>query len=173
MKQNQQFQLGQLKQQLAAQLGPGYATSSAGQQALQGFSMQANLQLQTAQMQAFNDTSQAMGFAMQQRTQLQGQEESAFNTASNMSSQTLQGMSNIQNRQVNAVTGSANAMQQTSGSQYAGQMFEAKAQQGFGQSIAGIGGTILGAAGEIGASLSGKPATPDDSPNDGGGLNKI
>jgi hypothetical protein len=146
MKQQQQFERNQLQQQLAAQYGPGFATSSGGQQAMQMFDMNSNLQLQQAQMSAFNQVSQFLGFNLGQRTAMQSQERLGFETGSNMSAQTMGEMGNIQGRQLGAFGATMPGLMNTAGNQYAGQAAQAQADAGIGKSITAMVGTVAGAA---------------------------
>lgn len=152
MRQQQQFERNQLQQKLAAQLGPGFETSSAGQMALQQFDMQANLQTQQAQMGALNQISQFLGYGIQSSNAINTSDRMMAETGSMMSAQTLQAMGNIQQRQVAATMGTI----KTAGAQYAGQAFGANAISGIGSSFMQMGGSMMGAgAGGGGGGMSG------------------
>jgi hypothetical protein len=120
MKQQQTMERNQLQASLAAQFGPGYASSSAGQQALQQFDMSSNLQLQQAQMQAFNNVTQYMNYGIQSSNAINSSDRLMAETSDNMSAQALRGMNAIQTRQINAIEGSSAGMNATAGSQFAG-----------------------------------------------------
>lgn len=152
MKQMQDFEKNQMKQKLAAQFGPGYASSSVGQQALMQFDMQSNMQLQQAQMQSFQQVSQFLGYGTQARTGMMAEERQGFMTGSEMSAQTLRSMADIQSRGVNAFTKTADAMQGTAGSQFVGQAASAKAMSGLGESIGKMGGALGGMMSSFGSS---------------------
>lgn len=156
MKQQQTMQRKQLEQKLAAQLGPGFATSSVGQSALQQFDMSSNMQLQQAQMSAFNQVSQFMGYNLGQRTAIVGEERQGFRTGQEMSSSTLGEMGDIQKRQVTATLGSNPALMQTAGGQYAGAMAQGQVTSQTAHGIAQLGSTIAGAmTGSMGGAAGG------------------
>lgn len=154
MLQQQNVQRQQLQSSLAAQFGPGWASTSAGQQALTNFNMSANVQTQQAQMSAFQQISEFMGFNTAQATNLQNSMNQSFQTANNMSAQTLQGMNTIQERQEQAVLGTNQAKLQTAGSQYAGDAATANMISGLGKTASSIGGMMGGQAMGGGSSAS-------------------
>jgi len=164
MKQQQDFERNQMKQKLAAQLGPGFETSSAGQQALQSFDMQANLQTQQAQMSAFNNVSQFLNYGIQSHNAIQNNERMGFETGSQMSAQTLGAMGSIQHRQVGAVLGTSQASIGAAGAQFAGGAAMGAGLAGIGSSISQIGGTMAGQA--MGAASASGPTS-----NSFGGMN--
>lgn len=175
MKQQQTYERNQLQQKLAAQLGPGWQTSSAGQAALQSFDMQSNLQTQQAQMSAFNNVSQFLNYGIQSSNAINNTDRMGFETGSNMSAQTLTAMGNIQKRQTEAITGTSKAMQDTAGGQFAGQAATASMISGIGSSVSQIGGMIGGSMSNSGgaqpltAQQSGLPSA--NSAGGGGGGN--
>jgi hypothetical protein len=145
MLQQQQLQRGQLQQQLAGQLGPGWATSSAGIAAMNNFNTQADLSVAQAQMTALNQVSEFLNFGVQSSNAINASDRSGFEANATMSAQILNEQGNIQQRQVNAIEGTSSALQQTAGAGYAG-------EAAFGSSLAGIGSSMLG----IGSTLAGK-----------------
>lgn len=166
MKQQQDFQRNQLKQKLAAQLGPGFETSSAGQAALQSFDMQASMQTQQAQMSALNQVSQFLGFNTGARTAMIGEERQGFRTGADMSAQTLGIQSNIQERQIHALTATSQAMQESAGSEHAGYAGAAKVVSGIGSSLNQIGSSVGGMMSGMNPApmLSGNTAVADKNP---------
>lgn len=173
MQQQQQFERNQMQQKLAAQLGPGWQTSSAGQAALQQFDMQANLQTQQAQMSAFNNVSQFLNYGIQSSNAINNTDRMGFETGANMSAQTLGAMGDIQKRQTNAITGTSAAMQGTAGGQFAGQAAAGSMVSGLGSSIAQIGGMVGGAMSGGGATPSASNIGPISGNNYGGSASSM
>lgn len=171
MKQQQQFERNQMQQKLAAQLGPGWQTSSAGQAALQQFDMQSNLQTQQAQMSAFNQVSQFLNYGIQSNNALNDSMRLGFKTGSDMSAQTLSAMGSIQKRQTEAVTGTSKAMQESAGGQFAGQAATGAMVSGLGNSVAQLGSMAGGAMGKapLTAEQSGLPPANSAAAGGGGG----
>lgn len=126
MKQQQTMQMNQMKAKLAAQLGPGWETSSAGQAAMQSMQADQAMGLQQAQMGAMNQVTQLLGFGSQARTGMINQERMGFETGSQMSASTLNSMNQIQQRQTNTFERMSGAVQSTAGNQFAGQAAGAK-----------------------------------------------
>lgn len=146
MQQQQTYERNQLQQKLAAQLGPGWQTSSAGQSALQSFDMQSNLQTQQAQMTAFNSVSQYLNYGIQSSNAINSQDRLGFETGSQMSAQTLQSMNTIQARQTNAILATSPALQNSAGGQYAGSAATGASLTGLGSSTSTLGGQLMGQA---------------------------
>jgi hypothetical protein len=130
----------QLEAQIVSQMGPGGLTSSAGQQMLQNFDFQTDQYLTQVDTKAIGDLITGL-------TALQGGQSSAAGSLSGLNSQLMGALNQIQGtqntfqtRQMSAALGTAPYQ----GSQYVGDLQNAKnAQQMFGQ-IAGLGGQIAG-----------------------------
>lgn len=156
MQQQQQVQRQQLQAQLAAQLGPGYATSSAGQQALQQFDMNTNTQTAQAQQSALSNVSNFLGFQSQSVSNLQGSMRMGAETIGNMGAQTQRALGDIQSRQVGAIgqgqkfiEEGQEAQMHTAGAEFAGEAASAK-------SLNGLGGGLMGMAGSMAGGLMGR-----------------
>lgn len=139
MRQQQSMDRRKLEAQLAAQFGPGYASSSAGMEALARFDQNSQMGLQQAQMQAFNQVSQFMGFGMQSRQGMIAEQRHGMESLDQMSRGTLGAMNNIQRRQVDAITGTSQGMVASAGA-------GAKAVGGMFGAMQGLGGMAMGGA---------------------------
>jgi hypothetical protein len=162
MLQQQALQRGQLQQQLAAQLGPGWATSSAGVAAMNSFNTQANLSTAQAQMTAFNQVSQFLNFGTQSSNAINASDRSGFEANARMSGEILGEEGNIQQRQVGAALGTQNQTFASAGSQFAGQAATGASIQGLADSAGKIGGTIAGYA--MGSQNNITPTNPASTP---------
>ncbi len=133
-----------LKATLRDQLGAGYATSSAGIEAMQAFEresagLSADVQNQT--LGAF------LGVAASVRPDVSGKLGRAYGTSSQMMSTALAGQQNVAGRQVAAFTGNAPNYQNvinTAGSQYVGELGKSQAMGNMFGQIGQIGGMAAG-----------------------------
>lgn len=158
MQQQIQYQQQQLENQLRQQLGPGYAATSSGQEALNRFSQMAEQTTVNTQQQA---VGQYLGYANALGANYNQGVNSAYSTAGGLNNSALSQMGNIQANQVAAIRGTMpnfNPSIQTAGSgSTAGIMV--------GQDMTSLAGTALGSSLKTGG-FSGGPTAPT-----GGGFN--
>lgn len=120
----------QLTQQLQSQYGPGYATSSAGIQALTAFDQQSQMTLAQAQQ---SYTGQLLGVALSGRPNVAAETNAAGQTMSGMA-QTYGGLSNqLQTRQLQNYGTQMNTLINSSTVPYQGANDVASIQEGQGQ----------------------------------------
>lgn len=164
LQQNLDMQRNKLTSQLAAQMGPGFMTSSAGIQALTQFDNQASLTINNAQMNAIQTVGAQYGglLGVQQSGQqgLTQLTQSAYNQAQLGNTAALQGAQVVQGRELNATLGAmgANPLNQQGPVNYAGagSVGQLGMGQGLSQLAQGLGatGTNLGAQQNFGQYLS-------------------
>lgn len=102
MQQQQKLQRTQLENKLRAQLGSGYATTSAGSMALSNFDMQSSFATSQAQQQA---TGMYLGAAQSLGGQYTQGLNSAYTTAGQLNLGGLASQAQSQELQLNAITG--------------------------------------------------------------------
>lgn len=151
-------QRASLVSNLQSQLGPGYATSSAGIEALSRFDAQSSLSQAQVQQSYLNTFGGIYGNLTGQQNQAQstitGQTQNAFAAASASDAQVLQANQNIQNRITNATLGAASAspINFQGPATAAGNVIPIAGNAFAGQQIAG--NAIAGAAGALGSGFA-------------------
>jgi len=133
-----------LESNLRGQLGSGYATSSAGVEALSSFDRQSQGALADAQQ---NTLGSFLGLSASIRPDVSGKLGRAFGDASAISGSALAGQQNIAGRNVAAFTGSGVNYQNvisTAGAGNIGGLQNAQSMGNLFGNISGIGGSIIG-----------------------------
>jgi hypothetical protein len=154
MQQQINLQRSQMQNQLESQLGPGWATSSAGINAMMQFNMQSATTLQNAQQSAINNVASTYGSLAGIQSQGQagvtnatGQAYGASQTANALA---LQANQTVAQRGVNATLGAMNAtpIGYTGTTPYAGA--GAVGAQNFGNTLSATGQSLGNAASTAG-----------------------
>lgn len=140
IQQERQNQRNQLENQLRDQLGSGYQTSSAGQEALNRFDQQTSGLMANAQQSALGSVGQYLGVASQSRPNMIGLSNAAFGAVSDMSQRTLGNYNQFATRQIAAIEGTPinfNNSIRTAGNSNVGQAM-------LGNTFSQLGGSVLG-----------------------------
>lgn len=163
IKRQREFQRRQMEQQLSQQYGPGYASSSAGIEALNRFDDSTSMMMANAQEQALGNLGQFLGMGMSQRTNMQNQQQQGFMGIGNLGAQNSQTMNAMQNRQLQAESDIGHQKLSTAGAEHAG-------AAAWGDMFGQIGGMALGAATSMmGKGMGGsKGGSSDNSSNSSG-----
>lgn len=147
-------QRAQLVSNLSSQLGPGYATSSAGIEALTRFDQQSSLAVSQAQQQALSTVASTYGglFGAQQGGQntITNQISNAFAQAQNATASVLGAEQNIANRQVGAVIGATNATPVNFAGPAQAQQSVINTAGNSNAGLAGVGGALSGLGAGVG-----------------------
>lgn len=129
-----EVQRQQLMQQLQTQLGPGFAASSAGQQALANFDMQTN----TMQAQLQQQAIQTLGTYGTQVAQSEQTGYMSGQQAAGLFGNVMGQQNTLQQRQLGATQVGEMAMMGTAGAPYVGTIANAKNKAGFYGQMGGI-----------------------------------
>ena len=130
-----------LENTLASQLGSGWATSSAGMQALNDFDMQTDSLMSTAQQQTIGTL---LGVSASVRPDVMGKTATMAQTIGGLTEAEIAAEQNIAQRKVSAITQTAPAMIKTAGAQYAGDVYKKQMQQQLFGDVMQMGGQYMG-----------------------------
>jgi hypothetical protein len=147
-----QRQRQQLQNSLSEKLGPGYATSSAGIQALQGFDDQSFSLMTDAQMKALTTVSDVLQKGLATRPDLIGQTSAVYKDIAATDSNLMSTEAGATNRKVNAFLGAGQVANVDFGGPskaYGDASKQEVATAGgganvWGQALAGFGGQVAG-----------------------------
>jgi len=140
-----------LENRLASQLGSGWATSSAGMQALNDFDTQTDQVMNQAQQQTLGSL---LGVAANVRPNMNQTVQTMGQTIGGLDQSLLQAQQNVAGRKVNAITGSPVNFGNVIKTAGAGQVAEIGKQQATGQTM----GSLLQIGGTLGGAFLGGPA---------------
>ena len=174
LRKQRELEQKKMENRLASQLGSGWATSSAGMQALNDFDTQTDQIMNQAQQQTLGSL---LGVAANVRPNMNQTVQTMGQTIGGLDQSLLQAQQNIAGRRVNAITGSPvnfGSVIKTAGAAHAGEIAK---QQAAGQtmgSLLQIGGTVAGAyvGGPMGAAAGGKVGSTLAGSTSPGGYNQ-
>ena len=128
------LQRTQLQNSLQAKMGSGYATSSAGMEALSQFDQQTTSLMTNAQQSAI---AQYLGVSASVMPNMTNLTNSVYGQGSNLTGAAIGATQSSQNMQLGAITGTASNMYNSAGAPWAGQGYLANAQGQLGNAAAG------------------------------------
>lgn len=134
----QQLQRNQLENSLRDKLGSGYATSSAGMEALSSFDQKAQMETATAQQNALGMMLQT---TLADNPNMVNLSNSIYNTGAGMSATALNSANQIKQTQIGALQGSmpksGQGLVATAGSPWVGAGMQSQTYSGYGNMIGG------------------------------------